>query len=66
MDDSMQKEDGRITKKKNDGLTAVYRYRVDKVAGLVGVGYLSWVSFASYLNTGIWYLNYSDVAKKGQ
>lgn len=39
---------------------------MDRRAGLIGAGYLAWVTFATYLNSGIWYLNYSDAAKRGK
>ncbi len=32
-------------------------YRIDKKAGLILLPYLVWVSFASYLNYAIWFLN---------
>lgn len=38
-------------------LTAIAFYRVSRVAGLLFVPYIAWVSFATYLNASIWYLN---------
>ncbi len=37
--------------------TAVAFMRRDRVAGGLMVPYAMWVSFATYLNAGIWYLN---------
>lgn len=37
--------------------TTVAFYRVRPLAGWLFVPYLAWVSFASYLNAGLWYLN---------
>lgn len=33
--------------------------RMDKRAGAIGGIYLTWVTFATYLNTGVWRLNYA-------
>ncbi len=32
-------------------------YRINKLAGLLQIFYLLWLSFAAYLNLGIWLLN---------
>jgi tryptophan-rich sensory protein len=32
-------------------------WQLDKTAGLLFVPYLTWVSFATYLNAGLWWLN---------
>jgi tryptophan-rich sensory protein len=32
-------------------------WRIDRVAGALLVPYLAWVSFATYLNVAIWWLN---------
>ncbi len=32
-------------------------YRVDKAAALLQIPYLLWLTFAAYLNAGVWYLN---------
>ncbi len=32
-------------------------WQLDKTAGLLFVPYLAWVSFATYLNAGLWWLN---------
>ena len=32
-------------------------YRVNPIAGVLQIPYLLWVSFAAYLNAGIWWLN---------
>ncbi len=32
-------------------------YRVDKLAGLLQLPYLAWVSFATVLNATLWWLN---------
>lgn len=37
--------------------TAVAFLRIDSVAGALMIPYAAWVSFATYLNAGIWYLN---------
>ncbi len=37
--------------------TAVAFKRRDRLAGWLMVPYAAWVSFATYLNAGIWYLN---------
>lgn len=37
--------------------TMVQFYRISKPAALLLVPYLVWLSFAGYLNAGIWYLN---------
>lgn len=37
--------------------TCVLFKRTDKMAGLLILPYLLWVSFAAYLNAGIWWLN---------
>ncbi len=37
--------------------TAVLFYRIRPSAGLLLVPYALWVSFATYLNAGFWYLN---------
>ena len=38
-------------------ITAVRFYRINKIAGLVMLPYILWVSFAGYLNLAIAYLN---------
>ena len=38
-------------------LTAIRFWRVRPVAGWLMVPYLLWVSFATYLNAGVWWLN---------
>lgn len=38
-------------------ITMVNFYRIDKKAGLILIPYLAWVSFATYLNFMVWYLN---------
>ena len=35
--------------------------KIDKIAGLLLIPYLAWVSFASILTISIWYLNYESV-----
>ncbi|HQT62935.1 MAG: hypothetical protein B7Z75_07545 [Acidocella sp. 20-57-95] len=37
--------------------TAWKFYRVDRAAGLLLLPYICWVSFATYLNAGFWWLN---------
>ncbi len=37
--------------------TAQRFYRVDHAAGLLLLPYIGWVSFATYLNAGFWWLN---------
>jgi len=37
--------------------TTAWFWRVDRVAGWLFVPYLAWVSFATYLNLGFWWLN---------
>ena len=37
--------------------TTVSFLRVRPLAGLLLVPYAAWVSFAAYLNAGLWYLN---------
>jgi len=37
--------------------TTVSFFRVRALAGLLLVPYAAWVSFAAYLNAGLWYLN---------
>jgi tryptophan-rich sensory protein len=32
-------------------------YKVDKFAALLQIPYLVWLTFALYLNIGVWYLN---------
>lgn len=32
-------------------------YQTDKIAALLQVPYLIWLTFAAYLNAGVWYLN---------
>lgn len=32
-------------------------YKVDKLAALLQIPYLIWLTFAAYLNIGVWYLN---------
>ena len=32
-------------------------YKADKVAALLQIPYLIWLTFAAYLNIGVWYLN---------
>ena len=32
-------------------------YKVDKLAALMQIPYLIWLTFAAYLNIGVWYLN---------
>lgn len=32
-------------------------YKVDKAAALLQIPYLIWLTFAAYLNIGVWYLN---------
>ena len=32
-------------------------YQVDKTAALLQIPYLAWVTFAGYLNYGVWMLN---------
>ena len=31
--------------------------KVDKIAGIIQIPYLLWLTFAAYLNLGVWYLN---------
>ena len=31
--------------------------KVDKIAGTIQIPYLLWLTFAAYLNLGVWYLN---------
>jgi len=38
-------------------LTTVHFYRIDKIAGLLMIPYILWVSFASILNFSLWFLN---------
>ena len=38
------------------GMILVFR-RVDKRAGNIQIPYLLWLTFAAYLNLGVWYLN---------
>ena len=38
-------------------LMTLFFYRLDKTAGLLQVPYLLWLSFALYLNWGVWTLN---------
>ena len=38
-------------------ITAVLFYQRSKLAGLLMLPYLAWVTFAGYLNLGIWWLN---------
>lgn len=38
-------------------ITTVKFYRTTPVAGWLMVPYLLWVTFAAYLNAGVWYLN---------
>lgn len=38
-------------------VTGVKFWQIDKSAGLLFVPYLAWVSFATYLNAGLWWLN---------
>lgn len=35
----------------------VHFYRITPIAGLLNIPYLLWVSFATYLNAGVYYLN---------
>ena len=37
--------------------TLFFAARISTVAGLLLAPYLAWVSFASYLNAGVWWLN---------
>ena len=32
-------------------------WRIRPVAGLLQLPYLAWITFAGYLNFGVWYLN---------
>lgn len=41
----------------------VTSFKVDEVAGWLYVPYIAWVGFASYLNYGVWDLNFR---KKGK
>jgi len=38
-------------------LTLIKFYKIQKIAGLLLVPYLLWVSFASFLNIFVWLLN---------
>lgn len=38
-------------------LSIIYFYRINKTAGYLLIPYITWVSFASYLNFMIWVLN---------
>ena len=38
-------------------LTTIYFYKIHKIAGLLMVPYILWVSFASILNFSLWILN---------
>jgi len=38
-------------------ITLIRFWRIDKVAGILLIPYLAWVSFAGYLNLGIAILN---------
>ena len=38
-------------------LTIIYFYKVSKLASMLLVPYLLWVSYATALNTGFWWLN---------
>ncbi len=38
-------------------LTTLRFFRESKAAGCLMVPYLAWVTFAAYLNAGVWYLN---------
>ena len=38
-------------------ITTLRFYRISKTAGYLMIPYLIWVTFAGYLNFGIWYLN---------
>ena len=38
------------------GMIAAF-YPVDRLAAWLQVPYLLWVTFAAYLNAGVWYLN---------
>jgi len=39
------------------GLTLGWFYQIDRIAGLLFVPYLAWVSFAAFLNFTLWQLN---------
>ena len=32
-------------------------FRTDRPAGMLQIPYLLWLTFAAYLNLGVWYLN---------
>ncbi|WP_338793384.1 TspO/MBR family protein [Bernardetia sp. MNP-M8] len=38
-------------------LTTIHFYRIHKIAGLLMIPYILWVSFASVLNFSLWWLN---------
>lgn len=38
-------------------LSIIYFYKINKTAGYLLIPYIAWVSFASYLNYMIWWLN---------
>lgn len=44
-------------------ITTITFYQKNKMAGLLLILYICWVTFATYLNAGSWYLNRETVEK---
>jgi translocator protein len=44
--------------------TGVSFFKINKLAGLIFIPYLAWLSFASYLNISIYFLNTPAIEDK--